>query len=264
MADLDEYARKLKHGLIDGNQLKSLVENNALSKQERRKISKISKKLQKIDNLTPRQLLRLQAREKKKLPRLSKDERKQKFQQLTLDDERKKEAAKFTICLGCRQRGHYVKDCPQLDIAPAEDQMYCSEVCFNCGSYEHALKNCPKARDRNGVLLYANCFICKKTGHISRDCPENSKGLYPKGGCCYVCLATNHLARDCPQKQIQNDSSQQDTDGVIFQGLSVPEGQVLGGDDIIIEESNNNDEDEEEEDKKKKMKKSSKKKRTEK
>lgn len=28
---------------------------------------------------------------------------------------------------------------------------------------------------------YAKCFICNRTGHLSRDCEENLKGVYPKG-----------------------------------------------------------------------------------
>lgn len=31
------------------------------------------------------------------------------------------------------------------------------------------------------------CFVCKKSGHISRDCPDNPKGLYAYGGGCYIC-----------------------------------------------------------------------------
>lgn len=28
---------------------------------------------------------------------------------------------------------------------------------------------------------YATCFICKKTGHLSKQCSDNPRGLYPDG-----------------------------------------------------------------------------------
>ena len=57
---------------------------------------------------------------------------------------------------------------------------------------------CPLPRAK--TLKYAKCFICSKSGHISKDCPENANGLYPKGGCCHICLQKTHLVRDCPER----------------------------------------------------------------
>lgn len=31
-----------------------------------------------------------------------------------------------------------------------------------------------------GGTKYANCFICNETGHLSKDCPKNTHGIYPK------------------------------------------------------------------------------------
>ena len=32
-----------------------------------------------------------------------------------------------------------------------------------------------------GEFPYAKCFICGEIGHLSRSCPDNPRGLYPKG-----------------------------------------------------------------------------------
>lgn len=33
----------------------------------------------------------------------------------------------------------------------------------------------------SGKFPYAKCFICGETGHLSKQCPDNPKGLYPMG-----------------------------------------------------------------------------------
>lgn len=31
-----------------------------------------------------------------------------------------------------------------------------------------------------GGTKFASCFICKGRGHLSKDCPKNAHGIYPK------------------------------------------------------------------------------------
>ena len=38
-------------------------------------------------------------------------------------------------------------------------------------------------------------------------CPDNPKGLYPKGGGCVFCGSVEHLKRDCPRK-VEKDMAQ--------------------------------------------------------
>ena len=38
------------------------------------------------------------------------------------------------------------------------------------------------------------CYGCKKTGHISRDCPEGEKRAPIE---CHKCHETGHMARNC-------------------------------------------------------------------
>jgi zinc finger CCHC domain-containing protein 9 len=251
MADIGELVQKLRSGEITGSTLADLTKDGKLSKSDRRKIVKLSQKDDK--QLTERQKLRLAVKEKKALPRLSKDDRKRKFGK-DVDSEREKEEANFTICLGCRKRGHFVKDCPRLAIAPQEIlQAQGPEVCFNCGSADHTLKTCPKPRDNGrGTLKFANCFICKKVGHIARDCPENPNGLYPNGGCCHICLQKTHLVRDCPERteedkqmaQLRRQAAEDAEKGVRVKGLTAQEGEDLGGDAIVLSDNDSESDDE--------------------
>ncbi len=246
MADLEKIARQLKLGIIGGSDLKNKVENNEISKGDRRKIVKLVERWTKVENLTPRQQQRLAVKEKKKLPKLTREERRQRFQK-DLDREREQEQANFTICLGCRKRGHFVKDCPKRQMAEMQADQ-CSQICFNCGCVAHTLKNCPLPRDSTGKLPFAKCFICKESGHISRDCPENANGLYPKGGCCHICYQKTHLAKDCPdrkeeQTQIGESGGILDEDGIRMKGLSMVESSM--GDDAVFDDGNYEVEEEE-------------------
>ena len=52
------------------------------------------------------------------------------------------------------------------------------------------------------------CFICKEVGHLAKSCPDNPKGLYPKGGGCKFCGSVEHLKADCTRKA-QKDKRQE-------------------------------------------------------
>ena len=139
------------------------------------------------------------------------------------------------------------------------------ELCFNCGSNEHTLKNCNQPRDKNGKLKFANCFICKRDGHIARDCPENANGLYPNGGCCHICLQKTHLVKDCPERteedkemyRLKKMKEEDEKNGIRINGLT--DDSYKGGDDILLDnnddynnDDDNNDNDNDNDNKKKK------------
>lgn len=99
-------------------------------------------------------------------------------------------------CFNCRKQGHTLSQCP-LNNKQTEG----TGMCFKCGSLNHMSRFCKVKSKGQGAYPYATCFVCKKSGHISKDCPDNDHGLYPNGGCCLECGSVRHLRRDCPEKQ---------------------------------------------------------------
>lgn len=187
---VEVLAQRYRNGEITGEVLGSMVLSGELSKGDRRKVVKLASKLPEKNELTDRQKLRLETKQKKMLPKMSRDDRVKKYVTGVLEAEREKAKEKFAVCLGCRKKGHLLKNCPEAKKEVG--------ICFNCGSTQHALRACPLPRGK--TLQYAKCFVCNQSGHISKDCPENANGLYPKGGCCHICLQKTHLVKDCPDR----------------------------------------------------------------
>jgi hypothetical protein len=128
-------------------------------------------------------------------------------------------------CLQCRRRGHRLAECPERATlagggsglrqgglsagaeggggsgGAAAADTGSSNPCYRCGEAHH-LRDCP-APKRDGSLPFANCYVCHRTGHLASACPDNTKGVYPRGGCCKVCQSTAHLAKDCPVEAAQ-------------------------------------------------------------
>lgn len=112
--------------------------------------------------------------------------------------------SKKLVCFNCRAPGHMLSDCPN---AKTDIGQGASGHCFKCGSLEHTSKDCKSKLRRENAYRFAVCFICKQEGHLAKACPDNPKGLYPKGGGCVFCGSVEHLKRDCPRK-VEKDMKQ--------------------------------------------------------
>ncbi|XP_063243510.1 uncharacterized protein LOC134542866 [Bacillus rossius redtenbacheri] len=102
------------------------------------------------------------------------------------------------VCFHCRGSGHVLSECPDLASGEA------AGICYKCGSTEHKAFECRAGK--TDAFRFATCFVCSEQGHISSQCPRNSRGLYPKGGGCHVCGEVTHLKKDCPRLQQQQES----------------------------------------------------------
>lgn len=255
-----DLAERKRRGVLDGEALAKLMNSGEITKAERRAIVKLASKP--VVEKSPRQLLREEIKLKKQQPRekLSYEQRREKFSNVDVENEKRMEdAANFTVCLGCRKRGHFFKDCPRNtnretntttigestanSLGAGNDKASKMQlICYNCGSTEHALRACEKPKSKDGTLPFASCFICKEKGHISRDCPNNANGIYAKGGNCHVCGSKAHLARHCPERseedkarwleqQAAQAQEREDRElGPRVAGISSKEGD--GGDDM--------------------------------
>lgn len=105
---------------------------------------------------------------------------------------------KKKVCFNCRKSGHILSEC--LELGENRQEAIASGICFKCGSTEHTHFECKVVRGQE--FKFAQCFICKEQGHIARQCPDNNRGLYPKGGACKMCGDVTHLKKDCPKYQV--------------------------------------------------------------
>jgi zinc finger CCHC domain-containing protein 9 len=113
-----------------------------------------------------------------KKEKLTKEQRRTKYTQIARDRSTKKRmqaAAQNLTCFQCRQRGHSLETCPL--------SLKAKTCCYKCGSTDHSLQTCLEKELNVPVskmtLPFAACFVCNETGHLSSQCKQNKKGVYP-------------------------------------------------------------------------------------
>ena len=99
-------------------------------------------------------------------------------------------------------------------------------TCYNCNQVGHSKRNCPEEKGKfsgdipifatrvflpsenySGTCIFPSfilvksdkkmdleCYHCKETGHLSRDCTKEG------GIACYNCGSKGHLSRNCTQR----------------------------------------------------------------
>ncbi|XP_033633996.1 zinc finger CCHC domain-containing protein 9-like [Asterias rubens] len=113
-----------------------------------------------------------------------------------------KNKANNMVCFNCREAGHGVADCPKILL----DVEQGTGICFRCGSTEHEAHKCTARVDPGqGEFPFAKCYICQETGHLSKSCPDNPRGLYPMGGGCKRCGSVEHKSLNCPDLRVEID-----------------------------------------------------------
>jgi hypothetical protein len=215
---LADFVARYQKNELSGAQLAELEKAGTISKTDRRKIVKLAHKPPPKE-LTARQKLRLEVKEKKAQPRkkLSYEERKEKYSDV---DERVKEryddAASKVICLGCRKRGHFLKDCPlalkghfdgSASGSGGDSKRNAKASPFSSAADSQSATSsdvsaavAAASSSGNGGTGGSICFNCGSADHALRACPvpRSEKGIL-KYASCFVCKAMGHLSRDCPK-----------------------------------------------------------------
>ncbi|EED96511.1 predicted protein, partial [Thalassiosira pseudonana CCMP1335] len=132
------------------------------------------------------------------------EERRAKYTQIARDRREKnmtRARDKYLICYRCRKQGHSAESSGQKKKQGL--------ICYKCGSTEHRIQQCAKIKSfikpgqkkidfgKIGVLPFASCYVCNKSGHLSSYCPDSKNGVFPKGGTCNECGEPGHFAADC-------------------------------------------------------------------
>ncbi|CAH1406325.1 unnamed protein product [Nezara viridula] len=222
------------------NNKKSLIKNNTITRKKKKNKEEMPYKRRKLDEgdvkldingqeiwvtrldgfyIKKEDAERIRQLEKDLLKRgVSKQEVRAVIKKERRNAEKSLARLKKKVCYHCRKGGHTLSSCPML----ADNGVYTvgSGICYKCGSTEHTHYQCKV--NTGDSYKFATCFVCKQEGHISKQCPDNPRGVYPSGGGCRLCGDVTHFRRECPTLQ---EKSNKVTVGLIDQDIETLDGQ---------------------------------------
>jgi hypothetical protein len=116
------------------------------------------------------------------------------------------------FCHICGNKGHKHADCPEKVDAPEKG-------CIICGAGDHGIFKCakrkidPNAKPQKDPSRGLTCSICRKQGHVKKDCPDRPEGddrgkTELREQWCFVCGArATHKRTECPSAVKTADKS---------------------------------------------------------
>ena len=66
--------------------------------------------------------------------------------------------------------------------------------CYNCRKTGHISRDCPDSKDEKV------CYNCNESGHLKRNCPELAAVGDEDDRECYNCRQKGHLSGQCPER----------------------------------------------------------------
>ncbi|KAI3995960.1 hypothetical protein MKX01_037457, partial [Papaver californicum] len=118
---------------------------------------------------------------------------------ITLDRNIAAECNAKTMCLNCKEHGHFANECSNDHICHLCNKVgHLARECSASGASVHDQRICNNCFKPGHFAAECNndkaCNNCCKPGHLARECPNDP-----------VCNVSGHLARQCPKSNLPSE-----------------------------------------------------------